>query len=94
MFADRIIEHAVGQQRVKPRGFALKPFAGPGMPPRAPRKGAKGIAGARYDILHGTLTVRELAMMATRDIAKRYRVTSSGAKHLRSYIAKHGASVD
>ncbi len=90
--ADRIVDGMASQQQISRRGTHLKPYAlSPGMPPRGPRKNAKGIAGIRWDILHGTMTVREFTMMATRDIAKRYRVTSSGAKYCRSYIAKHGA---
>ena len=95
MFAE-IVKRSIAGEGHKPRFRArpthLNPMAGvAGRTPDKPRKGARGISGVRYDILHGTLTVREFTMMATRDIAKRYRVTSSGAKYCRAYIAKHGA---
>ena len=95
MFAE-LVKRAVAGESGKPqfrkRTIHLDPMAGRnGRSPDRPKKGAKGLAGVRYDILHGTLTVREFTMMATRDIAWRYKVTSSGARWCRYWIAKHGA---
>lgn len=97
MFADRIGEQVaskIGGKSQSPNSLRqLKPDANPGgCPPRTPRKGGKGLRGIRYDLLHGTLTVRELTMMSPSAIAVRYRVTRSGAKYCRSYIAKHGVT--
>ena len=95
MFAELVKRSVIGsgsKPQYRTRTTHLNPMAGvAGRTPDRPKKGARGLAGIRWDILHGTLTVREFTMMATRDIAYRYKVTSSGARWCRYQIAKHGA---
>ncbi len=90
---NRIVNVVSARPRLHKRSDNLIPGANPnGKAPKAPKKGAKGIAGIRWDILHGTLTVREFTMLSLKEISKRYRVYyPSSARYCREYIAKHGA---
>jgi hypothetical protein len=63
-----------------PYGAALAP----------PRRGAKGRAGIRADIASGRITVRQLALMTTRAIMERYKVSKAGAWYCRQYISRYG----
>ena len=55
-----------------------------------PRCNAAGIAGLRWDIEHGRLTVREVAMMTVGEVARRYKVCRSYALSMQRMVSKHG----
>jgi hypothetical protein len=55
-----------------------------------PRRGAKGIAGVRADLRDGLITVREISMMPSSVLAKRYRVSDGRAYQIREHVAQYG----
>lgn len=57
---------------------------------RQPRKGARGIAGARYDLLTNKVTLRALCMMSDGQLAQRYQVSRQVASRMKVRLSQYG----
>jgi hypothetical protein len=56
----------------------------------SPVRQGSGIAGARYDVLSGRITLGQLCAMSCSVLAKRYQCSRSQASRLRAYLYSYG----
>lgn len=86
--SDSVVRSVVRQQRFRPQNNLVPGANQCGGALKKARKGAKGIAGVRADLLDGTYTIRSFALLSLREISKRYRVSyPATARYLRDSVA-------